>query len=81
MGASKDVFGGNGYDELTSASGATSGEWYAIKAVNNASATVNITNRQGDDSSGLVVASTDIVYVTATNIEVTDGTIHAYIQG
>lgn len=80
MASSKDVFGGNGYDELTSANGVTSGEWFAIKAVDNASAVVNVVNRQGDDSNSLTIANTDIIYVTATSIEVTSGKVHAYIQ-
>lgn len=79
MAIQKGQFGDNGYDELTS--GTTAGSWYAIKAVNNASATVSVTNRQGDNSSSLVIANGDIIYVTATSITVTDGTIHAYIQG
>ena len=79
MAIQKGQFGDNGYNELTS--GTTAGSWYAIKAVNNASATVSITNRQGDNSTGLVIANGDIIYVTATSITVTDGTIHAYIQG
>lgn len=79
MAIQKGQFGDNGYNELTS--GTTAGQWYAIKAVNNASATVSVTNRQGSNSSGLVIANGDIIYVTATSITVTDGTIHAYIQG
>lgn len=80
MAAAKDNFGGNGYNELTSADGATSGEWYAIKAVNNNPAVVTIQNRQGDDSTSLTIANTDVIMVTATQITVVSGTIHAYIQ-
>lgn len=79
MGVQKGQFGDNGYNELTS--GTTAGSWYAIKAVDNASATVTVVNRQGDGSTGLVIASGDVIYVTATSITVTDGKVHAYIEG
>lgn len=79
MGVQKGQFGDNGYNELTS--GTTAGSWYAIKAVDNASATVTVVNRQGDGSTGLVIASGDVIYVTAKSITVTDGKVHAYIEG
>lgn len=74
----KTAFGDNGYDELTS--GTTAGSWYAIKAVNGANAVIDVTNRQGDDSSSLTILAGDVIYVTATSITVNSGTIHAYIQ-
>ncbi len=74
----KTAFGDKGYNELTS--GTTAGSWYAIKAVNGASANVDVTNRQGDSSTSLLILAGDIVYVTATSITVNSGTIHAYIQ-
>ena len=76
MGSQKSQFGDKGYSELSS--GTTEGEWYAIQAVNNASATVTIVNRQGDSSTGLVIGSGQVIYVTATSITVTDGMVHAY---
>lgn len=78
MGANKSNFGDKGYKELTSADGATAGDYYAIKAVNGADAGVDVTNRQGDNSTGLTIASGDIIYVTATSITVNSGTVHAY---
>ena len=81
MAAAKDTFGGNGYRQLTSADGVVTVEIYAIKAVDNAPAVVNVTNRQGDSSTALTIANSDQIYVTATQVEVTSGTVHAYIQG
>jgi len=81
MAAAKDTFGGNGYRQLTSADGVVTDEFYAIKAVDNAPAVVNVTHRQGDNSTGLTIANSDQIYVTATEVEVTSGTVHAYIQG
>jgi len=75
---SKTSFGDKGYNELTT--GTTTGRWFAIKAVNGANAVVTILNAQGDDSTSLTIVSGDTVPVTATSIEVTSGTIHAYIQ-
>ena len=76
MGSQKSQFGDKGYNQLST--GTTEGEWYAIQAVNNASATVTIVNRQGDSSTGLVIGSGQVIYVTATSITVTDGMVHAY---
>ena len=74
----KTAFADKGYKQLTSSDGATAGNFYGIKAVNGANATVNVINKAGDDSTGLVIASGDIIYVTASQVTVTDGTVHCY---
>ena len=76
MGSQKSQFGDKGYSELSS--GTTEGEWYAIQAVNNASATVTVINRQGDSSTDRIIGPGQVLYVTATSITVTDGIVHAY---
>lgn len=76
----KSAFGDKGYNELTA--GVHAGEWYAIKAVNGSNANVDVTNRAagGDNSSGLTILAGDIIYVTAVEIVVNSGTVHAYRQ-
>ena len=77
LGRGSTVFAANGYDQLTSET-STASTWFAVKAVNNATATVTIINAQGDSSTALVIANGDIIYVTATSIQVTSGIVHAY---
>lgn len=76
---SKTIFGDLGYKEIVGGDGATIGYFFAVKAVNGADAVVaTITNKQGDSSSAITIVSGDILYVTASSITVTSGTIHAY---
>lgn len=72
------IFGRYGYDELATSATANEGSWYAIKAVGGADATVSVTNAQGDNSTSLTIASGDVIYVTASSITVSSGTVHAY---
>jgi len=81
MSSVKDSFGSKGYRELESGDGATSGNFFAIKAVGGADAVVAVTNRQGDDSSALLISSGDVIFVTATSVTVASGKVHAYIGG
>ena len=82
MGSQKGQFGDAGYKELTAASGAyTDKRVYAIQAVDNASATVTIVNAQGDNSTGLVIGSGQVIFPTATSVTVTDGKVLAYFEG
>lgn len=78
MAQSGGMYGAYGYDQLTSADGATTGSWYAIKAVNGADAVVTVVNAQGDGSTSLTIISADVVYCTASSITVVSGTVHAY---
>lgn len=72
------IFGRYGYNELATSATANTGSWYAIKAVNGADATVTVANAQGDSSTSLTITSGDIIYVTASSITVSSGTVHAY---
>ena len=81
MGSQKSQFGDKGYKELNGGDGAyTERRVYAIKAVNNATATVTIINSQGDNSTGLIIASGDVLPVTATSVNCTSGKVHAYYE-
>jgi len=71
------IFGRYGYDEITTSDG-NSGSWFAIKAVGGADAEVDITNTQGDSSTALTIISGDVIYCSASSIDVNSGTIHAY---
>ena len=73
------IFGRYGYNEYTSSATANTGNWYAIKAVNGADAVVTVVNKAGDNSTSLTISSGDVIYVTASSITVSSGTIHAYI--
>lgn len=75
------IFGRYGYDELTTSATANTGQWYAIKAVNGADATVTVVNTIGDNSTSLTIPSGDEIYVNAASITVSSGTVHAYRKG
>lgn len=77
----KDAFGSNGYRELTSASGTSTEDFYAVKAVDGLSANVDIVNKVGDDSTGITILAGDILYINSTSLTVNSGTVHAYKRG
>ena len=79
MAADGGVFGRYGFDRLTSASGATSGSWYAIKAANGSDLVLTTgTTAQGDNIDGDTIISGDVVEGTFTNITVSSGTCYAW---
>jgi len=76
----QDDFGQAGFDVITGTEtdGGGNQAWYAIQVVGNATATVACTNVQGDNMAATVLADGQVIYVTASEIVVTDGTVHAY---
>lgn len=74
------IFGRFGFDRLTSADGATSGSWFAIKAANGADLvlTTGTTTSDCANIDGDTIISGDVVYAPLTTITVTSGTCYAY---
>ena len=80
MAANGGEFGAYGIERITSADGATSGSWYAVKAGNNTDLvlTTLTTPPSSSDFDGDTIASGDILYAPITSITVSSGTAYLY---
>jgi hypothetical protein len=74
------IFGRYGFDRITSADGATSGSWFAIKAANGADLVLTTGTTVGDcdNIDGDTLISGDVLEAPLTTITVSSGTCYAW---
>lgn len=75
-----DDFGQVGFDVITGTEtdGGGNQKWFAIQVVGDATATLSVTNVSGDNLPSTTLSAGQVIYVTASSVAVTDGTVLAY---